>query len=928
MPLILLFGLFLVLAGSPLRGADKDPASIVESLAHLRFDQLGHPQIQTDSIRPVRSSPDRPHRLLIIPVQFSDLRFERFRGEPDAEEKNRRYLQELLFSENLRQPRRKTLSHYYHHQSRGRFSVTGTVFSLVTVDKPLSHYGRPSRQSDGEWRSDNSPESLVEDAFRAAYAARPDFPWGDFDVWDPTDYDGDGVSEEPDGYIDHFVLVYAGKGQSSCQGLYKLSEKFTANAPSDLVDKLSPRERECADRIWPHRYALSKNLGRGPTLEGITNDRGGIRVREGLWVYDYNMQSEYTSVSTFIHEFGHSLGLPDIYARRTNNSTAAWDAMSSTAGRFPQELSAWSRMMLGWLEPCVLRPPEFGGAGSRSVHLKTMNDWSGTAGGSRPPGLCDAVMVILPPKVRALDLGPLTSRQRRQAVYTGQGNEMNRYLSRTFDLTGVEEQPILEFDLWFEIEGDYDYLYLEASTDGLNYQRLLPTDKDSATDAQSIMPSRKGHDGDGTLPGFTGRSGDLDADGKVESAPGCDPSRPKQLAEDRVGGEQDPCEIGQWIRARFDLSAYRGKEVEIRFHYFTDMAAVEAGALIDNVKIEALGFSEDFEGSELKGWEVEGFSLSGGAHRLPVPHFYVLEYRDPWQDFEAAFNYDSTMRRESQVFYRDPESGEFRAFDVRYRSGVVLWYANGSFLWSQNEPSMQGPGQGFLLVVDSNPQEFRYPAVPAQYFKREKDRSYYDFDEKAQEWLRRNYLDILCFQRRPEYFPPDLPERDREACRQGKDGPPLERLRFQDKKLVYGYTLYNELLPGPDREPYRGTTNLVDIRLRKNRLTYRLYDRLLRFYHSADAPFALEPFRDGIVLYREDQGQMVPFDGVDFPALHEFSDSDPARYLNPHLPFGSARIPTAGFGFRLAKPGSDAPRGARVKVQMNWTRSGGTSPAQ
>ena len=218
--------------------------------------------------------------------------------------------------------------------------------------------------------------------------------------------------------------------------------------------------------------------------------------------------------------------------------------------------------------------------------------------------------------------------------------------------------------------------------------------------------------------------------------------------------------------------------------------------------------------------------------------------------------------------------------------------------------------------------------MPAQYFKRENDRSYYEFDEKAQEWLRRNYLDILCFQRRPEYFPPDLPEGDRAECRQAEDGPPLERLRFQDKKLIYGYALYNELLPGPDREPYRGTTNLVDIRLRKNRLTYRLYDRLLRFLHSADAPFALEPFRDGIVLYREEKGQMVPFDGVDFPALHEFSDSDPARYLNPHLPFGSARIPTAGFGFRLAKPGSDAPRGARVKVEMNWTRSGGTSPAQ
>ena len=96
----------------------------------------------------------------------------------------------------------------------------------------------------------------------------------------------------------------------------------------------------------------------------------------------------------------------------------------------------------------------------------------------------------------------------------------------------------------------------------------------------------------------------------------------------------------------------------------------------------------------------------------------------------------------------------------------------------------------------------------------------------------------------------------------------------------------------------------------------------MRSFHSADAPFALEPFRQGIVLYREDQGQMVPFDGVDFPALHEFSDSDPARYLNPHLPFGSARVPTSGFGFRLVRLGPDAPDGAKVKVELNWSRSG------
>ena len=47
------------------------------------------------------------------------------------------------------------------------------------------------------------------------------------------------------------------------------------------------------------------------------------------------MQSEYTEVSTFIHEFGHSLGLPDVYAGSTNNSTGSWTAMSGTLSPEP-----------------------------------------------------------------------------------------------------------------------------------------------------------------------------------------------------------------------------------------------------------------------------------------------------------------------------------------------------------------------------------------------------------------------------------------------------------------------------------------------------------------------------------------------------------------------------------------------------------------
>lgn len=911
--------LCLGLAASPLGAQTPESLAMIDKLRNLQFDQLGSPQIRTDAIPPVLSTPENPHRLLIIPVEYANRGFDRFQGEEDARERNRHYLQELLFSQDLEQPREETLTHYYHHQSKGRFLVTGEVLPVVQVEHPSDYYGRPIQNSDGQWRNDVRPEELVQDALQAAYAANPDFPWEDFDVWDPMDYDGDGVLDEPDGYIDHFVLVFAGKGQSSCQGLYSLDQKFTVNAPDDLYGSLSPQEQECAQRIWPHRFSLTANNGKGPEVEGFPNRRGGVPLKDDLWVYDYNMQSEYTSLSTFIHEFGHSIGLPDIYARQTSNSTASWEAMSSTAGPVPQELSAWSRMMLGWLKPCMILPRVAGGGKVQSVYLKTMNEWNARAGAESEA--CDAAMVILPPKIRELRMGPLSERNGQQAAYTGQGNDLNHFLSRRFDLREApSEDLVLEFDTWFEIEADWDYLYVEASTDGENYQRLMPTDKESPTDTNSIMPSQRGHDGVGTIPGFTGRSGDLDGDGQVETAPSCEPGGERALAEDRIGQtERDPCEVPQWVHARFDLEPFRGQEVELRFHYFADMAAVEDGALIDNLEIAALDFREDFESPTFERWRVEGFSLSGGSHDIPVPHYYLLEYRDPYVEFADGYNYDSALADESFAFYRNGETGDLEAVDFRYRPGVLLWYYNGSYLWSQNEPAENGPGEGFLLLVDSTPQEFRIPAVPAEYYKTREGWRFYEFDDDAQEALAESFLEVMCFQRRPEYFPVDLRQADRDRCARG-DHPRGEELTWDGRKLIYGYTLNNEILPGAEREGYKSMGTLYDLRLGREGVGFRLYDRLLRNAHSADAPFALEDFPAGLQFYAIREGTLVPTLSEPFTAVSSFSDEAPGRYLNPHLPFGSAAVPSEGLGFQLAEPGERAPADARVKVYFNWER--------
>ncbi len=913
------------LAGAPAvlqTSAQEAARPIVESLARFQFDELGHPQIESDSIKPVQAPIERPHRLLILPVRFADRGYDRFAGDLAQDDKNRAYFQDLLFGGGPAEPEPGTLSHYYWHQSRGRYNVTGDIFQTVELERPLHYYGRPVQSSDGSWRNDERAAELVIDSLYAAYAAEPDFPWQDYDQWDPEDFDGDGNRDEPDGYLDHFILIVAGKGQSSCQGLYKLNEKLSTNAGSDAFFGLNQAEQNCADRIWPHRFALSQNLDSGPVVDGQRHVRGGVDIGTGMWVLDYNMQSEYTEPSTFIHEFGHSLGLPDIYARSTNNSTAAWEAMSSTASPEPQELSVWSRTVLGWLEPCVVRPRDLGGRSAGSLYLKVVNDWSGEAGYTTADGLCDAVMVILPPKFRDIDMGPLGARQGAQAIYTGQGNNMNRTLARTFDLRAVpaDEPVVMSLDAWFVIEAEWDYLYVEVAGEGEPFRRIMPMDKGATDDTHSVMSSGKGHDGAGSLPGFTGRSGDLDGDGKVETAAGCDPSTGRTAAEDRVGSAaSDPCEAAQWIAAEFDLSAYRGRDVRVRFTYFTDMAAVEDGALLDNIAIPSIGFIDDFEGPELAGWQAQGFTLSSGRHHLAVPHFYLLEYRDPYREFASVQNYDQALSHPGFTFFPDRDGG-MSALNVNYRPGVVMWYYNGEYLWSQNEPAETGSGRGFLLVVDANPQEFQIPALPDQYYWTTDGWTHWQFDGAAQPLLRDGFVDTMCFQRRADYYSTDVAPEDAARCADVLvDGtPPIERLSWNDRTLMYGYTIINEFLPGPDRRSRKSGGSLFDLRIRDGQTQYRLYDRALRGMHSADAPFAVEEFADGLEFYRAQDGVMTRQSVAPFAAVSEFTDARPNRYQNPSLPFGGADIPDAGFSYTLERPDRRAPAGSVVRLAFRW----------
>src|SRR5690606_17623648 len=147
-------------------------------------------------------------------------------------------------------------------------------------------------------------------------------------------------------------------------------------------------------------------------------------------------------------------------------------------------------------------------------------------------------------------------------------------LTRAFDLTTVAaDTPVeMQVSMWYDIETDYDYGYVLASRDGQKWD-ILPG---QSTTTENPSGNSFGH-------GYTGVSSPQDA-------------------------------AAAWVTEVFDLSAYTGEEILIRFEYVTDDAVNDPGWFIDEISIPAIDYSTSFEeGSEA--WESEGWILTD--NRLP-----------------------------------------------------------------------------------------------------------------------------------------------------------------------------------------------------------------------------------------------------------------------------------------------------------------------
>ena len=197
-----------------------------------------------------------------------------------------------------------SVADFYRDNSAGQFRPRFDVVGPVKLSRGYAYYGSGS---------DDSAAGLM--VMEACNLLDPEVDFSRYDL------DGDGK-------VDNIYFYYAGKGEA------------------DGGDPAT---------IWPHSWNIS-DQGRELTLDGVSIDAYACSP-------ELDGSSKPNGIGTFCHEFGHVLGLPDLYASSYSSALhpATWSLMASgnynDDGRTPPGLSSYERYELGWITPKELSYP-------------------------------------------------------------------------------------------------------------------------------------------------------------------------------------------------------------------------------------------------------------------------------------------------------------------------------------------------------------------------------------------------------------------------------------------------------------------------------------------------------------------------------------------------------------------------------------------
>jgi immune inhibitor A len=277
--------------------------------------------LRTSSVMPVWNVP-------VILVSFADQPL----GHADyAGRTPEQYFQTTLFDTSGNVPTGSVFD-YYRWVSGQRIRVVGRVVATVQLPQPKAYYARQN------WGlpSGSTDQSIYGFVVGALSLADPQVDWTQFDM-------------NHDGYVDMVWVVHSGlPGENTVNtdnNLWSLTSRLNDWSGGEVFDTHSTVPGAPTIKIKVDRFSVM------PELSGIhTNPQ---------------MPCE---IGVYCHEFGHALGLPDLYDTSVfggarNVGTGDWDLMAyggyganDMTPESPAHMGAWCSLYLGWAQS--FRPSE------------------------------------------------------------------------------------------------------------------------------------------------------------------------------------------------------------------------------------------------------------------------------------------------------------------------------------------------------------------------------------------------------------------------------------------------------------------------------------------------------------------------------------------------------------------------------------------
>ncbi|HPH02590.1 MAG TPA: M6 family metalloprotease domain-containing protein [Spirochaetota bacterium] len=287
----------------PIQAMPPDPKKIRQAISEgpggiQRLARRQQAMVKRSMNRPMRSFPTTGNRKIpVIVIAYSDMAL--------ASVSTKAFYETLL---NGATTASLSMRKYYQDMSAGALNLTIDILGPYTAANTAAYYGQndPSEY-------DLRPATLVGEAIDKAELAGVDW----------AQYDNDG-----DGEVDVVMVIHAGIGEES------------TGAPETA--------------IWAHAWDLDS----GSEYE----DGSGARNYDGKKINKYTIQPEFvtsagdSTIGVFCHEFGHVLGLPDMYdTTDATHGVGDYSIMANGSwlgpndGDVPAPFLAWEKAFLGWL---------------------------------------------------------------------------------------------------------------------------------------------------------------------------------------------------------------------------------------------------------------------------------------------------------------------------------------------------------------------------------------------------------------------------------------------------------------------------------------------------------------------------------------------------------------------------------------------------